>query len=383
MTREQFMQKLEALLAPLSREERRDALDYYDEYFDAAGPEKEAQTIAELGSPEEVARKILDDQPQLPTPADSNRQNSPLPPVQPLRRRSSTNWTLRWLGLGVVVILLLMYLFQHSSARRANYTTEETAAIVTSGSDSIATEESLLGGDMTITTTDAITYLSLDALNDLTLDLDTGSVAFIQSPDAARATVHFQNKAADAQLTTHFDASGSSISYKLPNHALPSQNSKFTVTITLPTDFEMDTLNADFDMGSLTLGDLKVQELNADLDMGSCTAGTLTCSKADIELDMGSFTADTVNAEQFTAASNMGSVTIDSLTSGDTDLSTDMGSLTVTLTGSERNYAFDAEVDMGKLSIGGKTYHEKYQSSGRSPISLTSSMGNITVNFAG
>ena len=125
-------------------------------------------------------------------------------------------------------------------------------------------------------------------------------MTFVQSPDAKEATVQFQNKAADAQLTTHFDASGSSISYKLPNNTLPSQNSKFTVTITLPADFVMNTLNADFDMGSVTVG----------------------------------------------------------------------------LTGSENDYAFDASVDMGKLTIGGKTYHESYHSFGRRPAHLTSSMGN-------
>ena len=38
------------------------------EYLDAAGPEKEAQAIAELGTPEEVAHKILEEQ----APADSS-----------------------------------------------------------------------------------------------------------------------------------------------------------------------------------------------------------------------------------------------------------------------------------------------------------------------
>ena len=49
MTRQEYMQQLAALLAAMPEAERRDALDYYEEYFDAAGPEKEAQTIQELG----------------------------------------------------------------------------------------------------------------------------------------------------------------------------------------------------------------------------------------------------------------------------------------------------------------------------------------------
>ena len=62
MTRTAFLAALEQLLAPLPEAERKDALSYYEDYLDAAGPENEARAIAELGSPEEVARKILDEQ---------------------------------------------------------------------------------------------------------------------------------------------------------------------------------------------------------------------------------------------------------------------------------------------------------------------------------
>ena len=45
--------------APLPEAERKELLlSYYEDYLDAAGPENEARAIAELGSPEEVARKF-------------------------------------------------------------------------------------------------------------------------------------------------------------------------------------------------------------------------------------------------------------------------------------------------------------------------------------
>lgn len=69
MTRAEFMAALSAQLAALPEAERRDALEFYEEYFDAAGPEKEAETLAELGSPEEVARKILEGQGLAPASA--------------------------------------------------------------------------------------------------------------------------------------------------------------------------------------------------------------------------------------------------------------------------------------------------------------------------
>ena len=49
MTRTAFLAALEQLLAPLPEAERKDALSYYEDYLDAAGPENEARAIAELG----------------------------------------------------------------------------------------------------------------------------------------------------------------------------------------------------------------------------------------------------------------------------------------------------------------------------------------------
>ena len=59
MNREQFMNQLGGLLSSLSEEERREALDYYENYFEDAGPEREQDVIGELGSPEQVAKEIL------------------------------------------------------------------------------------------------------------------------------------------------------------------------------------------------------------------------------------------------------------------------------------------------------------------------------------
>ena len=105
MTRTAFLAALEQLLAPLPETERKDALSYYEDYLDAAGPENEARAIAELGSPEEVARKILDEQ----TPAGS----SAAPAF--LARKPHSRWRMV-LGGGLTVLVLGCFFFQHSKA---------------------------------------------------------------------------------------------------------------------------------------------------------------------------------------------------------------------------------------------------------------------------
>lgn len=61
MTKKEFMDQLARLLGGLSQSERQEALDYYNSYFDDAGPENEAAVIQELGSPGKVAAIIKAD----------------------------------------------------------------------------------------------------------------------------------------------------------------------------------------------------------------------------------------------------------------------------------------------------------------------------------
>ena len=58
-SKDEFLQSLEMLLAPLSETERKDALSFYLEYFDEAGSENEMSVLNQLGSPKSVADKIL------------------------------------------------------------------------------------------------------------------------------------------------------------------------------------------------------------------------------------------------------------------------------------------------------------------------------------
>lgn len=58
MNREEYMEKLEYLLQDILEEEKEDALQYYRDYMEEAGPENEERVIREFGSPERVAALI-------------------------------------------------------------------------------------------------------------------------------------------------------------------------------------------------------------------------------------------------------------------------------------------------------------------------------------
>jgi len=61
MNKTEFLGQLRSKLKNLPASEVDEALSYYEEYFNDAGPDNEAETIAALGSPAEVAANIISD----------------------------------------------------------------------------------------------------------------------------------------------------------------------------------------------------------------------------------------------------------------------------------------------------------------------------------
>ena len=60
MNKNQYLDELSFLLLDIADEERKDALSFYESYFDEAGIENELKVIAELGEPSKVAAIIKD-----------------------------------------------------------------------------------------------------------------------------------------------------------------------------------------------------------------------------------------------------------------------------------------------------------------------------------
>lgn len=59
MTKTEYLNQLEHYLRRLPQADYEEAMDYFREYFEEAGPENEAQVIQDLGNPKEAAYEIL------------------------------------------------------------------------------------------------------------------------------------------------------------------------------------------------------------------------------------------------------------------------------------------------------------------------------------
>lgn len=398
MTRTEYMKSLEKLLASLPETERRDALDYYDEYFDAAGKSRESETIAELGSPEEVAQKILENQDFVPAEAPSVSIEPDHSSKRPVKKHRF-HWT-PIAACALLAVAGLAFVGAHLPFRRIVPATANVLETDTSNSPTY----SHLAVESNAADSSSSFHVSLDCLKKLTLDLDIGDVNFIPEKGLTDARIEYQNRDSRFESDFVFKDSGSYFNYKAPkgfHFNVKDMAKKFTLTIYLPEGFEMNKLDATLDMGDLSLGSLKVKDLTAELDMGSFTADDLTTRTADFDLDMGNFTVSSLtaetadielsmgnltilnaNAHDFTVSNDMGDIEVGLLTGAQKiDLDSDAGTIELTVDGVLSDYGVDAENDFGTLLIDGKNYSERFKSSGNRELTLSNDMGSTTLNF--
>ena len=320
MTRTAFLAALEQLLAPLPEAERKDALSYYEDYLDAAGPEKEAQAIAELGTPEEVAHKILEEQaPEDPSAA----------PASPARKAHS-----RWrmvLGGGLAVLVLVCFFFQHSKA-----TPVQPVEPASPAADSSSVPEESNGTHLAVPADTVPLPIPADDLGESTLQipleklrtelelaLDYGSVVFVTSDEYGHTTLDFE----------------------MPDNWQVSPDApEALLTVTLPAD-ALTRLTLDLEVGDVHLDDLQLQSLKVELDNGSLYAADLPVTR-DLEADI-----------------SIGGCLIRQLSGTKQANISAYRSIHLCLDGDPADYTIDARTD-NVVRIGSKKYDKRYTSTG-------------------
>lgn len=395
MTRQEYMQQLAALLAAMPEAERRDALDYYEEYFDAAGPEKEAQTIQELGSPQNVAEKIWEGTgAQSGTPMPDNSM-----PEQGSRRRKSLVWIVLAI-LAILIVVLLVFIgsfkivtkYQYSIAESA--TAEEVPPQEATGGATENIDESTDENTETAITKESAksestnrlesSTMTLDAkqVQTMVLDLDCGEVAFVRSNAADEITLRFENFYSD-WLERTVDESGFSVRYKIPKGYISGSDPTPALSIALP-EIELEQIELNLNLGSADLGTLKAKSIQADLALGSLYADELQTGQLDATLALGSAELGNVQAERVTIENAQGDVTISRLVGASQVQVTDqLGNIALTLGEKADGYSVQAACGLGSITVSGAKQASPYSANSKAAnaVILDAALGDITLNF--
>ncbi|MDO5796234.1 MAG: DUF4097 family beta strand repeat-containing protein [Eubacteriales bacterium] len=403
MTRQEYMQQLAALLAAMPEAERRDALDYYEEYFDAAGPEKEAQTIQELGSPQNVAEKIWEGTgAQFGTPMPDNSM-----PEQGSRRRKSPVWIVLAI-LAILIVVLLVFngsfkivtKYQYSIAESATAeevpsqeTTGEASGEATGGATENA-EESANENTKTAITKESAKSESTNRLESSTmtmdakqaqtmvLDLDCGEVAFVRSNAADEITLRFENFYS-GWLERTVDEDSFTVQYKLPKGYISGSDPTPTLSIALP-EMELEQIELNLRLGSADLGELKAKRITADLALGSLYADDLQTEQLDATLALGSAELGNVQADRVTIENAQGDVTISRLVgTSQVQVTDQLGNIALTLGEKADGYSVQAKCGLGSITVSGAKQASPYSANSKAAntVILDAALGDITLNF--
>lgn len=395
MTRQEYMQQLAALLAAMPEAERRDALDYYEEYFDAAGPEKEAQTIQELGSPQNVAEKIWEGTgAQFGTPMPDNSM-----PEQGSRRRKSPVWIVLVI-LAILIVVLLVFIgsfkivtkYQYGIAESATaeeVPTQEAAGGTTENMDESTdenTETAITKESAKSESTNRLenSTMTLDAkqAQTMVLDLDCGEVAFVRSNAADEITLRFENFYSD-WLERTLDEDSFKVRYKIPKGYISGSDPTPALSIALP-EIELEQIELNLNLGSADLGTLKAKSIQADLALGSLYADELQTGQLDATLALGSAELGTVQAERVTIENAQGDVTISRLVGASQVQVTDqLGNIALTLGEKADGYSVQTACGLGSITVSGAKQASPYSANSKAAnaVILDAALGDITLNF--
>lgn len=405
MNKQTYLAKLAQLLAPLPEQERQDALNYYEEYFDAAGPEAEDATAAELGDPADTARKILEGeglmldsaqaaagessdaadtaQDAAPEPTGENPPTTKpelygpaaIPPVMGVL-----------LALAAVLVVVCVLLIGFFGVRRSSIAdTAETFVVsaveqsqdadpTTETPDSENVEESGTAAEGSSDPVDdnnphtmGMSFGSITP-QDAVLDIDYGRLTIVIDPGATSVALHCENIYSKRFDFTYTENEPLTIRYKVPANCDLSSEPEPEFVLSVP-----DAETFHFKKLSITsaMGDVEFDNSN-----------TIAADSIDLDLAMGNFTGSTVQAEQFTANISMGDFDLGLLAGVETaKVEAAMGDIGLTVDGRPDDYALDLQTSMGNVMFNGRTMSSIYTQTAAAPrsVTLTAPMGDVVL----
>lgn len=424
MNKQTYLAKLAQLLAPLPEQERQDALNYYEEYFDAAGPEAEDATAAELGDPADAARKILEgeglmlDSAQAAAgessdAADTAQDAAPQPTGE---NPSTTKPKLHGpaaippvmgvlLALAAVLVVVCVLLIGFFGVRRSSIAdTAETFVVsaveqsqdadpTTETPDSENVEESGTAAEGSSDPVDdnnphtmGMSFGSITP-QDAVLDIDYGRLTIVIDPGATSVALHCENIYSKRFDFTYTENEPLTIRYKVPaNCDLSSEpEPEFVLSVPDAETFHFKKLSITSAMGDVEFDNnetITADSIELNLAMGDFTCSTVEAENFNATVSMGNFTGGLVQSSSFTAEVAIGNFDLGRLESVKTcTVKAGMGNIGLTVDGKADDYTLDLQASMGEVAFNGKALGTSYNQTPTTArrVTLTAGMGDVVL----
>lgn len=409
MTKYEYLAKLEQLLSAMPQQERRDALDYYAEYFDAAGPDHEAETAEKLGDPETVARKILEGEGLTGEENTAEETSSAasaegnIPPEDPAAG-PVTRTGLHGPGLLAlfVVILLLVALALALSAGALGFrgfgrdreisafgsaaavaTPAPTAEVQASEPTQSQTPQSAATDDGTASvqaTSDWENAYDM-TVNKVDLELSNVDLTVVVDDSVSAVTLRGSGVSDDALQVNQQELTRNA---KLEVRLTAGATDGAALTLVLPGNAVPRSLELKLYGGSAVVPDMTLDELEVDSLASVVTVGNITARQVELQEESdGTVTAAAVTADEISLNATRGSVTADQV-KVDRQLEVDVegGNATVTVQGKAADFYLETENENGTLTVDGEEKIGKTSQPGNTGVSIEVDCQGGTANLS-
>ena len=409
MNKQTYLTQLAQLLAPLPEQERQDALNYYEEYFDAAGPETEDATAAELGDPADAARKILEGEGLTLDAAGESTAAKNAPPTGPDKPAPHGPANIPpvvgvLLGLAAVLVVVCVLLIGLAGVRPGSISnTAETfvtsaieppqdadPATETPDSESAESSEATEGSSDTVEDNTPRTMdMAFDSITpqDAVLDIDYGRLTIVIDPGAASAALHCENVYSKRFDVTYTEDEPLTIRYKVPaNCDLNSEpEPEFVLSMPDADTFHFKALTIHSAMSDVEFDNnetITADSIELDLAMGDFTCSTVQADSFNATVSMGNFTGGLVQGSTFTADVAMGDFDLGRLEGAKTcQVNAGMGDIGLTVDGKADDYALDLQAPMGETAFNGKPQGTRctQNTTALRTVTLAAAMGDVVL----
>ena len=424
MNKQTYLAKLAQLLAPLPEQERQDALNYYEEYFDAAGPEAEDATATELGDPADAARKILEGEgltldaaaPDAAGESDhaagTAAQDTAAHPAGETAAKPAPHGPAAippvmgvLLALAAVLVVVCVLLIGFFGVRRSSIAdTAETFVVsaaeqsqdadpTTETPDSENVEESGTAAEGSSDPVDdnnphtmGMSFGSITP-QDAVLDIDYGRLTIVIDPGATSVALHCENIYSKRFDFTYTENEPLTIRYKVPaNCDLSSEpEPEFVLSVPDADTFHFKDLAITSAMGDVEFDNnetITADSIELNLAMGDFTCSTVQAESFNATVSMGNFTGGLVQSSSFTAEVAIGNFDLGRLESAKTcTVKAGMGNIGLTVDGKADDYTLDLQAPMGDVAFNGKPLGSSYaqQPTSARTVALTAGMGDVVL----
>ena len=394
----------EGLARWVPERERQNILRYYAEYFEEAGPGREAEVVQELGDPWALSCRlaveggfVTQEQAQNWTP----------------RKKKKWPW-LAAAGIAAAVLLFTVVSVAMGAATFGRLVGRNVAGLV--NREAVAGQEldevtffehgsaqapsippvavvediqgsTEAGGDFW-TREDGY----LDTFESVDVDISFGNITVTGGTDYTLA-IQKEGDLGDYDLKWTVKDGALKVEDARPGGfqskwGVAMGEHKLDVSITVPSGARLDELDVKTNLGDIFLSDVAVEKkLDAKSNLGDVQLYGVQAQKLEAKSnlgDVGCYGPQIV--KQLTLKSNLGDVSLglEELWDGmDIDLETDLGQVEANLNCRERECEYELECSLGEVRVNGQDRGDEAEQKGSCPYKLTvkASHGDVNVDF--